>query len=113
MPFASLIDVLEASQAAPELPSPRGLRNPYIAGLPVQDPAMFFGREDVFQFIAETLTGQHRDNVIILYGQRRTGKTSILYQMHTHLDAHYLCVFMDMHGFAPSFGALLKPDAAR
>jgi len=61
---------------------------------------MFFGRQDVFEFIRRTLIGKHRDNVIVLYGQRRTGKTSILYQMRSHLDTHYLCIFTDIHGFA-------------
>lgn len=74
--------------------------NPYIAGNPVTGPEMFFGREDIFQFIHQALIGQHRDNVIVLYGQRRTGKTSVLYQMRSHLDARYLCILMDMHGFA-------------
>src|SRR2546421_13032612 len=74
--------------------------NPYIAGSPVTGAEMFFDREDVFDFICRTLIGQHRDNVIVLYGQRRTGKTSVLYQTRSHLDARYLCIFMDMHGFA-------------
>jgi 3-keto-disaccharide hydrolase/AAA domain-containing protein len=74
--------------------------NPYIAGSPITGSEMFFGREDVFEFISQTLIGQHRDNVIVLYGQRRTGKTSVLYQMHSHLGERYLCIFMDLHGFA-------------
>ena len=74
--------------------------NPYIAGNPVTGTEMFFDREDVFDFIRRTLVGKHRDNVIVLYGQRRTGKTSVLYQMHSHLDTRYLCIFMDLHGFA-------------
>jgi hypothetical protein len=74
--------------------------NPYIAGSPVTGSEMFFGREDVFDFIQQTLIGQHRDNVIVLYGQRRTGKTSVLYQMRSHLGERYLCIFMDLHGFA-------------
>lgn len=74
--------------------------NPYIAGNPVTGEAMFFGRESVFAFVRQALTGQHRDNVIVIYGQRRTGKTSALYQMHRHLDARYLCVFVDLHGLA-------------
>src|SRR5260370_35934070 len=61
---------------------------------------MFFGRQEVFEFIRRTRIGKHRDNVIVLYGQRRTGKTSILYQMRSHLDTHYLCIFTDIHGFA-------------
>jgi len=76
------------------------LVNPYIAGNPVTGEEMFFGRENVFAFVRQALTGQHRDNVIVLYGQRRTGKTSALYQMHRHLDPRYLCIFIDLHGLA-------------
>jgi len=74
--------------------------NPYIAGNPVTGAEMFFGREDVFRFVSQTLVGQHRDNVIVLYGQRRTGKTSVLYQMRSHLSSRYFCIFVDLHGFA-------------
>jgi branched-chain amino acid transport system substrate-binding protein len=70
--------------------------NPYIAGSPVTGPEMFFGREDVFTFIRQALIGKHRDNIIVLYGQRRTGKTSTLYQLPSHLGPHYLCVFVDL-----------------
>ncbi len=74
--------------------------NPYIAGSPVTGSEMFFGREDVFTFVQQALVGQHRDNVIILYGERRTGKTSAFYQMGRHLGPRYLCVFVDLHGLA-------------
>ncbi|MBI4674032.1 MAG: hypothetical protein HY741_20490 [Chloroflexi bacterium] len=74
--------------------------NPYIAGSPVTGAEMFFGRQDVFAFILQALVGKHRDNVIVLYGQRRTGKTSALYQMPRRLDARYVCVFIDLHGLA-------------
>jgi len=74
--------------------------NPYIAGSPVTGTEMFFGREDVFSFVRRNLTGRHRDTPIVLYGQRRTGKTSVLYQMHRHLDSRYRCVFIDMHGLS-------------
>lgn len=69
---------------------------------------MFFGREDIFEFIRQTLTGKHRDQVIVLYGQRRTGKTSILYQLHRRLVPRYLCIFVDLHGLLmESEGAFL------
>lgn len=74
--------------------------NPYIAGNPVTNAEMFFGRADVFAFVREALIGRHRDNVIILYGQRRTGKTSTLYQMHRQLGERYVCVLLDLHGLA-------------
>ena len=72
--------------------------NPYIAGSPVTGTEMFYGREDVFSFIQRNLIGRHRDTPIVLYGQRRTGKTSVLYQLHRHLDPSYRCIFIDLHG---------------
>jgi hypothetical protein len=72
--------------------------NPYIAGSPVTGTEMFYGREDVFSFIKRNLIGRHRDTPVVLYGQRRTGKTSVLYQLHRHLDPSYRCVFIDLHG---------------
>ena len=74
--------------------------NPYIAGSPVSGTKMFFGREDVFSFIQRNLIGRHQDNPIVLYGQRRTGKTTVLYQLHRHLDPNYLCIFIDLHGLS-------------
>lgn len=55
--------------------------NPYITGLPVEQPEMFFGREDVMAFLRDNLIGTHQKNIIILQGNRRTGKTSILKQI--------------------------------
>ena len=72
------------------------LSNPYVAGSPVSRPEMFFGREDVFEFVRGALVGQHQDNVLVLYGKRRTGKTSVLYQMHRHLDPRYLPILIDL-----------------
>ena len=59
--------------------------NPYIIGKPLREGELFFGREDVFQYIRQNLKGEYRDNIIILHGQRRTGKTSILYQLRKFL----------------------------
>ncbi len=53
--------------------------NPYIAGNPVTGSEMFFGREDVFEFVRQNLIGRHHDSAIVLYGQRRTGKTSVVF----------------------------------
>ncbi len=57
------------------------IKNPYIPGQPVKSKDMFFGREDVFDFLRQYLAGAYQDNTVMLYGQRRTGKTSILYQL--------------------------------
>ncbi len=73
--------------------------NPHIAGSPIKDSAMFFGREDVYAWLRQHLRGKFQDNVIVLYGERRSGKTSILYQMKEQLgDDHYIPVLLDLQG---------------
>ncbi len=54
-------------------------RNPYIIGRPIDEPKLFFGREDVFYFIEDNLI--QKSKVILLHGQRRIGKTSVLQQI--------------------------------
>ncbi|MBE7552356.1 MAG: PD40 domain-containing protein [Anaerolineales bacterium] len=72
-------------------------KNPYVAGSPIRGEEMFFGRDEVFRWLRDHLMGQFQDNVIVLYGERRTGKTSILYQIPRRLgDASYLPVFIDL-----------------
>ena len=53
--------------------------NPYIIGRPIYEPQYFFGREDIFQFLQENL--RQRVRVILLHGQRRIGKSSVLAQI--------------------------------
>ncbi|HYN36296.1 MAG TPA: N-6 DNA methylase [Actinomycetota bacterium] len=52
--------------------------SPYIVGSPIDREEMFFGREDIIDKIKRQLSTSHRANVILLEGNRRTGKTSIL-----------------------------------
>ena len=52
--------------------------SPYIVGSPVNRKDMFFGREDVIERVKGQLSTDHRANVILLEGNRRAGKTSIL-----------------------------------
>jgi hypothetical protein len=73
--------------------------NPYIAGSPFKDAAMFFGREDVYAWLRQHLRGQYQDNAIVLYGERRAGKTSVLYHMSDKLgDDTYIPVLRDLQG---------------
>lgn len=74
--------------------------NPYVSGKPVRDVDMFFGRHDLMQRIVDTL----HNNSIMLYGERRIGKTTLLYQLTELLrstdDAEYwfLPVYVDLEG---------------
>ncbi len=54
-------------------------KNPYIIGRPIQEPELFFGRDRLFEFISDNL--QQGAQVILLHGQRRIGKSSVLAQI--------------------------------
>ena len=72
--------------------------NPYIAGAPITETRMFFGREDVFEWIERSLEGRFVDHVLVIHGQRRVGKTSVLKQLSSHLSERYIPVFLDLQG---------------
>ncbi len=57
--------------------------NPYVAGPPIKPGTEnpFFGRKDIFDWVAENLQGAHQQNILVLHGERRMGKTSILLQL--------------------------------
>jgi tetratricopeptide (TPR) repeat protein len=74
------------------------LLNPYIAGAPVVQTDMFFGRKDVFNWIENSLTGKYVDHILVLHGQRRVGKTTVLKQIPNFLPEKYIQVFFDLQG---------------
>jgi tetratricopeptide (TPR) repeat protein len=86
-------------------------QNPYVAGPPVRGK-VFFGREDVFRFVNETLElpGQ---NSVVLFGQRRIGKTSILHALLHHLEGDLCTVYFDLMGKAGDSLSDVLYDLAR
>jgi tetratricopeptide (TPR) repeat protein len=74
------------------------LLNPYIAGAPVVEMDMFFGREDVFGWIERNLRGKYVDHILVIHGQRRVGKTSVLKQIPNFVSDRYVQVFFDLQG---------------
>ncbi len=74
--------------------------NPFISGEPVRREDMFFGRRDMLQKIVDTL----HNNSIMIHGERRIGKTTLLYQLNNHLwgleDDEYWFVplYVDLEG---------------
>ena len=73
------------------MPAENSQRNPYIVGHPISDPRLFFGREDLFAFAEDNL--RQGAKVILLSGQRRIGKSSIIYQL-PHFVAPHRFVFV-------------------
>lgn len=74
--------------------------NPFVSGEPVRRADMFFGREELLQRIVDSL----HENSIMIYGERRIGKTSLLYQLRDRLreldDPEYwfVPVYIDLEG---------------
>ena len=92
--------------------------NPFVVGNPVRESRMFFGRKSEFHFISDTLGGGAQGSIIVLCGERRTGKTSILCQIQAgRLGPGYRSVFLDMQGIIADhdleFLALLRQECER
>jgi len=74
--------------------------NPYIAGAPVLDDQMFYGRG---KLTARMLSTLHRNSLMIT-GERRIGKTTFLHHLKRVLaedeagDWHFFPVFVDLQG---------------
>lgn len=74
--------------------------NPYVAGGPVFDLALFYGREPLVRRILQTV----HSNSLMLHGERRIGKTSLLHQVRLRLaalddpDYRFHAVYVDLQG---------------
>jgi hypothetical protein len=88
--FADRVQLLKPAMAF------QPILNPYAPGTPLRPgSALFCGREDLFQFVAENMGGLTRQNILVLIGQRRMGKTSFLQQLPARLGPDYLPVYLD------------------
>lgn len=71
--------------------------NPYIVGNPIKTREMFFGREDDFNFVVKKIGSAKSNQVLVFCGERRSGKTSILFQiLGGRLGERFLPVLVDM-----------------
>ncbi|MEA2062151.1 MAG: hypothetical protein U9P14_00510 [Gemmatimonadota bacterium] len=75
--------------------------NPFIVGNPIRSSEMFFGRQDDFSFVKAKVDNEQYGSLIVLFGERRAGKTSVLYQiLGGRLGPEYLPIFIDMQAMA-------------
>ncbi len=94
--FAEVLTFFDQEQRYPYVPLEQ---NPYVTGRPLQTDDVFFGRIQLIADIAAALRRTHQDNVIVLYGQRRIGKTSLLYALQRYLPKErYVTVLYDAAG---------------
>ena len=71
--------------------------NPYIAGNPVGGGEAFIGRADVLRDVLRVLKNP-KESGMVLYGQRRIGKTSVLQELAANLPQQgpYAPVYFDL-----------------
>ncbi|GEM_PF-1382800 len=75
-------------------------RNPYIIGAPVGNTKVFVGRDDILRELLDVVNSLDK-NAIVLYGQRRIGKTSVLQSIENTLqEKKHRVVNFDLMGKA-------------
>jgi len=85
------------------------IENPYICGLPLDDrQEVFVGRVDLIRRIEHVLL-ERQAPPLVLYGQRRMGKTSLLLNLKRILNSSIAPAFVDCQGLAglTTYDALL------
>lgn len=76
--------------------------NPYVAGAPILEEEMFFGRGELVERILQTI----HNNSLLIHGERRIGKTSIQHQLMKRLREiddpayEFYPVYIDLQGTA-------------
>jgi len=79
--------------------------NPYIAGAPIRNEEMFFGREKMIKRIMNTV----HNNSLMIHGPRRIGKTSLQHQLKLRLERardpeyEFIPVMIDLQGTSEQY----------
>lgn len=61
---------------------------PYAEGGIVGNPEMFYGRQELINTVAKTLKeSRTQSKCVVIYGQKRAGKSSILYHLERQLES--------------------------
>ena len=101
--LAGAVGLIAVGATAQRLRRRRALRrrfNPYIAGAPILDDSMYFGRQRLLDRILNVL----HHNSLMITGERRIGKTTFLYHLKKSLERddqteyRFFPVFTDLQG---------------
>jgi tetratricopeptide (TPR) repeat protein len=86
--------------------------NPYIAGAPLRGQTGFFGRQAVLEWVERELRNPNT-NALVLFGQRRIGKTTLLLQLQRTLpEDAFLPVYFDLQDQAQRTLGVVLADLA-
>ncbi len=87
-----------AREISEAVESRQEINNPYVIGIPLTEhQEIFVGRSDVSERIERLLLDRRRPP-LLLYGQRRTGKTSLLNNLGKLLPSTLVPLFVDLQG---------------
>ena len=93
------------------------IANPYNEGPVVSDPKMFYGRDRMIENMANSIReAQSQNKCVVIYGQKRSGKSSILYHLEKLLEAQNLVIlnlgniggYLDEHSKVPFSHQILR-----
>ena len=79
-------------------------RNPYVAGPPIEKGGLYVGRSKELEKIKMSLIGQTQDNIPLILGIRRIGKTSLIKQLiaDKEVNKKYEIIFYDLQNMPES-----------
>jgi len=85
---------LSAEEEFEEIENPYA---PYAEGGIVGEPAMFYGRDELIANVAKALdTSRAQSKCVVIYGQKRAGKSSILYHLKERLKSKEDLLVLDI-----------------
>ncbi|TMC23285.1 MAG: hypothetical protein E6J34_03250 [Chloroflexi bacterium] len=89
--FADRLDMVEMRREFTHM------TNPYHTGTPIQDQNMFYGREREIALLREDFVYSTANTIIVLHGQRRSGKSSVLFHLlRTSILEPHIPIRIDM-----------------
>src|SRR5579885_3030758 len=97
----TLVDMIHPGMLTPggpisEAPVLKHLPNPYSPGIAIG--SRFYGRETEIERIVNLLHSEQQGTAILLWGQRRIGKTSIMLRLREKAVSAFLPVYLDLQG---------------
>lgn len=87
-------------------------RNPYIIGRPIDEPSLLFGRQNLFCFLEDNL--RQGEKVILLHGQRRIGKSSIIRNIPKFVNlSNFVFIAFDLADYSQEKLSKILVDLAK
>ena len=92
-PARTLVAVLEPARRFVTVANPYSR---YSGGTPVEEQKMFFGRRELLERVYSDVTTGPLGQCFVLYGQKRSGKSSVLRQLANRLRKPNLAVYLSL-----------------